>query len=192
MKQFTGMSSLIFMFALTPACFADPVYSVTSVNFDTTDVLLNDQGQYVFPAYNGAYLVNGYGANAGQAIPINIPGATFINPTGLNNSGQIVGSYATSGSGVGVTFLYSNGQTTNLSTAAGFSSSPIVQSAYYGNSDGLAINSSGAVAGAIAIPNNVQGNNLGLYSQGSVTNLGLPATADPSYPPSCTESRSTV
>lgn len=88
------LSSSLLVLALAGTCFADPVYSVTPVNFDTTGVLLNNAGQYVVPAYGGAYLVNGYGPNAGQAVPITIPGATAINPTGLNDSGQVVGAYA--------------------------------------------------------------------------------------------------
>jgi probable HAF family extracellular repeat protein len=177
------MSSSLLVLALAGPCFADPVYSVTPVNFDTTGVLLNNVGQYVVPAYGGAYLVNGYGPNAGQAVPITIPGATAINPTGLNDSGQVVGAYAGS-SGAPVPFLYSGGQTTNLSTSAGFdaASGALTQNPYFGNSSGVAINNAGAVAGQIATPSNNADNHLGLYSQGSVTNLGSVWTADSLYP----------
>jgi hypothetical protein len=91
------MPLILLVLATARTCFADPVYSVTPVNFNTTSVLLNDVGKYVVPAYGGAYLVNGYGPNAGQAVPINLPGATTavyagqvaVNPTGINDSGQI-------------------------------------------------------------------------------------------------------
>jgi probable HAF family extracellular repeat protein len=179
MKQLTVISSLLLMLATTQASFADPLYSVTPVNFETTGVLLNNQGQYVVPAYNGAYLVNGYGPNAGQATPISIPGATAINPLGLNDSGQVVGAYA-SPSGV-ATFLYSNGQTTNLSAAAGMQTESGIFPEQAGvpiSAGGLAINNSGVVAGALVPPGDPYtsflGNNLGTYSQGAVTNLGLP------------------
>jgi probable HAF family extracellular repeat protein len=177
MKHRRLMSPILLVLALAGTGQADPVYSVTPVNFDTTGVLLNDQGQYVVPAYNGAYLVNGSGLNPGQVVPITIPGATFINPTGLNNMGQVVGTY-TGSSGPAVTFLYSDGQTTNLSAVAGFrtNAGTFTEPAYIGNMNSVAMSDSGAVAGTISNAYTNLGNDLGLYNQGSVTNLGLPAT----------------
>jgi probable HAF family extracellular repeat protein len=166
--------------AFAGTCFADPVYSVTPVNYETTSVLLNNQGQYVVPAFGGAYLVNGYGPSAGQAIPITIPGATAIIPTGINDSDQVVGAF-TGSAGAPQAFVYSNGQTTNLTASAGFEIPPGVSfsvlSPYFGTATGLAINNSGAIAGAIPVPGSNQGNSLGLYSQGTLTDLGLHGTA---------------
>ncbi len=186
MKQLCVISSILLVLASTQTGFADALYSVTPVNFDTTGVLLNNQGQYVVPAYNGAYLINGYGPNAGQGTPINIPGATAINPLGLNDSGQVVGAYASS-SGV-ATFLYSNGQTTNLTTAAGIQTETGIFPVAAGvpvSAGGLAINDAGTVAGAVVPPGvtqpNAFGNNLGTYNQGAVTNLGLPPASTNVY-----------
>ncbi len=194
MKCLTVISSILLVLASTQTGFANALYSVTPVNFETTGVLLNNVGQYVVPAYNGAYLVNGYGPNAGQATPINLPGATAvhipgettINPLGLNDSGQVVGTYASS-SGV-VTFLYSNGQTTNLTAAAGIQSEPGLfpqQASIPVSAAGLAINDAGTVAGAIVpsgvYQSNILGNNLATYSQGTVTNLGLPPASTNAY-----------
>ena len=197
MKQLCVISSILVVLASTRTGFADALYSVTPVNFETTGVLLNTQGQYVVPAYNGAYLVNGYGPNAGQGTPINLPGATAvhlpgettINPLGLNDSGQVVGTYASS-SGV-VTFLYSNGQTTNPCLRRPPASSPNRASSRSKRASPCRwpvwqINNAGTVAGTIIPsgvyqPNILSSNNLGTYSQGTVTNLGLPPASTNSY-----------
>jgi hypothetical protein len=65
-----------------------------------------------------------------------IPGATYINPTGINDSGQIVGYYGYFGVQLG--FLYSGGIFTTCSDP----------SAANGVSEPLAINDSGQIAGS--------------------------------------------
>ena len=47
--------SVLFALSLNGGVAADPLYySVTPVGFGTTDVLLNNEGQYVVPAYGSA------------------------------------------------------------------------------------------------------------------------------------------
>ncbi len=184
MKQPNVLAPILLVLASTQSCFADPIYSVTPVNFETIGVLLNNQGQYVVPAYNSAFLVNGYGPNAGQGTPINIPGATAINPIAMNDSGQVVGSFATSTSPIGSTvFLYANGQVTNLTTAAGFYAPSGISQGSPGLPAGLAINNAGVVAGSIYSNGLYGGNSLGTYSQGVVTNLGLPPASTGAFAP---------
>jgi probable HAF family extracellular repeat protein len=172
----------LFAVTLNGAVVADPLYySVAPVGFGVTDVLLNNQGQYVVPAYGSAFLINGAGPNAGQATQITTPGATSFNPTGLNDSGQVVGSFTTA-SGASSAFLYSNGQVTNLTASAGFIA-PTTQNPVVGGNRSLVINDSGEIAGQTYPPGSYTGpgNNLLLYNQGVATNEGLPPVSPQSW-----------
>ena len=104
---------------------------------------INDSGQVVGQTNDSADALRGFVYSNGVMQPlVNSPG----NPQGINNAGQIVGF----GSG---SFLYQNGQTTNLGGYAAY-----------------AINNSGQIVGDV-------GNLAFLYQNGQLQALALPTGA---------------
>jgi probable HAF family extracellular repeat protein len=165
----------LYAISLNGAAHAEPIYySVTPVAVAPSNVLLNNEGQYVTSAYSSAFLVNGSGPNAGQVAQISIPGATSINPTGLNDSGQVVGSYTTA-SGASYPFVYSNGQATELNTSPGFNAAGL-GTVGYPEAANLVINDSGVIAGQTPVyVGTTLGSDLLIENKGVATNEGYPA-----------------
>ncbi len=96
---------------------------------------INNLGQSV-----GGYNEHGFLLSGGTATTIDVPGANFTNPLGINDSGQIVGRYCSACFfGIAAGFLFSGGS---------FQTIPAAPGALFSATDAQGINNSGQIVGA--------------------------------------------
>jgi probable HAF family extracellular repeat protein len=134
-----------------------------AVGLRTTTVVngINDRGQVVGYYYVASGQAHGFLYTAGTFIPIDNPAGTNTNALGINNSGQIVGSYTSGRPDSG--FIYGGGSYTPINYPS--TTGPTT-------TDAFGINDHGQIVGAYAdIGNGTHGY---VYNQGSYTTLDVP------------------
>jgi len=118
---------------------------------------INDSGQLIAEATDG-FLTRTFLYSNGVLRDLGNLGSGFTFPTGLNNSGQVVGDSETA-AGLTHAFLYSNGVMQDLGTLGGL----------YSNA--AAINNKGQVVGGSATADGT--GHVFLYSNGVMQDLGV-------------------
>src|SRR5580700_10022033 len=149
----------ILLAAVSPALFADTIipYGV------------NDSGMIVGVDYNGSYQALVYNPSTATFTYLTPPGSTNSQAVGINDSGQIVGSYGNSSGNFG--FLYSGGTYTTISAPGALQFTPSTFFNGGGTDDAAGINNAGEIAGAWT---NSSGFEQGFtYSGGTFTDTGI-------------------
>ncbi len=130
---------------------------------NSTAAGINNLGQIV-GYVDASGVTHGFLLSGGTATTIDVPGANFTNPLGINDSGQIVGRYCSACFfGIAAGFLFSGGS---------FQTIPAAPGALFSATDAQGINNSGQIVGAFETGDGrVHGY---LFSSGTFTTIDFP------------------
>jgi probable HAF family extracellular repeat protein len=127
---------------------------------------INNNGQIAGAYHTSFSNIYGFLLTGGAFLPIAYPGAVQSGPDGINNAGDMVGSYATSACCLQFGFLYSGGAYTPLDLP------PVYDSAAYG------INDTGLIVGFYIANNDSSYTQHGfLYNNGAFSTIDYPGAA---------------